>query len=122
MPGVQYLTGSDTGSFGSLQALPSFLATFGETINGQRTLSPTRRATMNSVVWIGKFIGTAIFEPIVERLGYKHTVYLVVLIQVVGVIIERKSAIRRCLQSSNRKGVDPVLQWPRSGVSRCWHC
>lgn len=41
---------------------------------------------MNSVVWPGKLTGTIIFEPILERLGYKKTAILVAVIQIVALI------------------------------------
>ena len=41
-----------------------------------------------AVVWLGKLAGCAAFEPILERLGYKKTVYLVCMIQIVAIISE----------------------------------
>ncbi|KAK5273415.1 hypothetical protein LTR96_000014 [Exophiala xenobiotica] len=40
---------------------------------------------MNSVNWTGKLVGCAIFEPLVERLGYKKTIYILACIQIVAV-------------------------------------
>jgi len=82
------LNASDTGSFGSLQALPSFKNHFGQVIKGAKGFTAQRRATMNSVVWAGKLTGTILFEPIVSRFGYKWTVYGVCLLQIVAVIVE----------------------------------
>lgn len=45
----EQLTSSDTGSFGSLQALPSWLLKFGTLqANGKHTLPTSRRSIMNS--------------------------------------------------------------------------
>ncbi|WVQ85136.1 hypothetical protein IAT38_007301 [Cryptococcus sp. DSM 104549] len=81
--------GIDTGSFGSLQALPSFLNEFGTLgANGKYGISTQRKSIMNSVVWIGKGLGTIAFEPVLEKLGYKWTMYIVCAIQTIGIIIE----------------------------------
>lgn len=41
---------------------------------------------MNSVVWIGKILGCAVFEPLLERVGYKKVIYIVCFLQVIAVI------------------------------------
>lgn len=38
------------------------------------------------VNWTGKLVGCAIFEPILDRLGYKKTVYVLAVIQIIAVI------------------------------------
>ncbi|KAK5338365.1 hypothetical protein LTR98_006215 [Exophiala xenobiotica] len=38
-----------------------------------------------TVNWTGKLVGCAIFEPLVERLGYKKTIYILACIQIVAV-------------------------------------
>ena len=38
------------------------------------------------VVFGGKLVGTMLFEPIAERLGYKYTMYICAAIQIVGLI------------------------------------
>ncbi|WVW86933.1 hypothetical protein I302_108989 [Kwoniella bestiolae CBS 10118] len=43
---------------------------------------------MNSVVWLGKLTGTIIFEPLLERVGFKKTVLVGAFAQIIGVIIE----------------------------------
>ncbi|KAH8901337.1 general substrate transporter [Thozetella sp. PMI_491] len=83
------LFGIDVASFGSLQTLPSFLRQFGELQeNGNYALSTSRKSIMNSVNWTGKLVGCAIFEPMIERLGFKKTVYVLASIQIVAVILE----------------------------------
>ncbi|KAJ9498535.1 hypothetical protein H2202_005720 [Exophiala xenobiotica] len=47
---------------------------------------------MNSVNWTGKLVGCAIFEPLVERLGYKKTIYILACIQIVAVTISLSSS------------------------------
>ena len=39
-----------------------------------------------SVVWIGKFTGTLVFEPIIERVGHKWTMYCVAVLQMIALI------------------------------------
>jgi len=41
---------------------------------------------MNSVVWPGKLTGTLIFDPILQRLGFKKTAMLVACIQIIALI------------------------------------
>jgi hypothetical protein len=43
------------------------------------------RCTVN---WTGKLVGCAIFEPLVEGLGYKRTIYTLACIQIVAVTSE----------------------------------
>lgn len=90
---------SDTGSFGSLQALPSFLNTFGvEDGDGAMTLPATRRALMNSLPWIGKILGCFASDWFIDRTGYKNTMFAAAAIQTVGVIRELQLApCRICL-------------------------
>ncbi|KAF3764346.1 general substrate transporter [Cryphonectria parasitica EP155] len=78
------LFGLDTGSFGSLEALPSFLNHFGE--NG--ALSTWQKSVMNSIVWPGKLAGVFAFEPLLHRVGYKKSVYFCCVIQFIAIIIE----------------------------------
>jgi MFS family permease len=49
--------------------------------NSASSLTPT-------VVWIGKALGCLLFEPLVSRIGYKKVMYIVLVIQTVGVIGE----------------------------------
>lgn len=56
---------------------------------GEHKLSPSRTSMMNSLPWIGKFLGCLNAEPIIDRLGYKKTVYIVAAIQIVAVISKR---------------------------------
>ena len=95
------LFGIDTGSFGSLQALPSFLNTFGDN-NGSGTyvLSTQRKSIMNSVPWIGKIAGTIVVEPGIERLGYKKMMYIVAVIQLASLISESRVESRGCRHGS----------------------
>lgn len=87
------LFGIDVSSFGSLQALPSFLRQFGELQpDGSYGLSTSRKSIMNSVNWTGKLVGCAIFEPLLDRFGYKRTVYILAAIQIVAVILEVSAA------------------------------
>ncbi|KAH8881843.1 general substrate transporter [Thozetella sp. PMI_491] len=86
------LFGIDTGSFGSLQALPSFLSRFGvQNPNGSYSLPAYRASLMNSLPWIGKISGCLGSEPVIDRLGYKKTMYIASAVQIVGVIIELTS-------------------------------
>ncbi|WVW80523.1 hypothetical protein I302_102508 [Kwoniella bestiolae CBS 10118] len=82
--------GIDTGSFGSLQVLPSWLRDFGHYDPATNTYSnpTTRTSIMNSVVFVGKLVGTMLFEPIAETIGYKYTMYICSVIQCVALIVE----------------------------------
>ncbi|PSR83417.1 general substrate transporter [Coniella lustricola] len=78
------LFGIDTGSFGSLEALPSFLNQFGR----DGALSTWQKSVMNSIVWPGKIAGVLAFEPLLHRVGYKKSIYVCCVIQIVALIIE----------------------------------
>lgn len=86
---------SDTGSFGSLQALPSFVNRFG-TLNGsgKYILETSHKSMMNSLPWIGKLTGCLSAEPVIERLGYKKAMYISAAIQLIAVTSKRMSAIK----------------------------
>ena len=43
---------------------------------------------MNSLPWIGKFIGCLGSETFIERTGYKKTMYAAAVIQITAVISE----------------------------------
>lgn len=78
---------SDTGSFGSLQALPSFLRRFGvKNAKGAFVLPPTQKALLNSLPWLGKIAGCLSAGDVIERIGYKKTMYIAASIQFVGLI------------------------------------
>lgn len=84
------LTGTrDTGSFGSLQTLPSFLRHFGTLRNGSYSFSTRTTAIANSVVFVGRLFGALfLFEPLVQRLGYRLTALVALIVQVVAVTVE----------------------------------
>lgn len=75
--------------FGSVQALPTFLNSFG-TLNehGKRVLSTQRKSIMNSVIWAGKMAGVLTYEPLAENFGYKPTLYVICFFQILGTIGE----------------------------------
>lgn len=84
-----YKSVSDTGSFGSLQALPSFLRQFGEvSATGEYELPTTRKSIMNSIPWIGKLAGCFVVEPLIDRIGYRNSIIITAGIQIVSMIIE----------------------------------
>ncbi|WWC65502.1 uncharacterized protein I303_108120 [Kwoniella dejecticola CBS 10117] len=76
--------GLDTSTFGSLQALPSWLGQFGT--DGK--LTTLQKAIANSVVYVGRLAGTLSFEPIAERFGYKILLAAIAAVQVVSVAIQ----------------------------------
>ncbi|WVF72551.1 hypothetical protein IAT40_007368 [Kwoniella sp. CBS 6097] len=84
------LFGIDTGSFGSLQVLPSWLKDFGiyNAATGTYSMPTSRTSIMNSVVFAGKLVGTAIFEPLAERLGYRNTMCVAAVLQCVALVVE----------------------------------
>lgn len=83
---------SDTGSFGSLQALPSFLSQFGvRNAHGVYELPTERKSVMNSVPWIGKIVGCFLVEPLIDRVGYRKSIIVTAVIQIVSLVIEMTS-------------------------------
>lgn len=74
---VVYLSGAllygiDTGSFGSLQALPSFRSKFGE-YNAKTkayALPSDRAAAMNSIPFAGQALGALLSSFVVDWFGY----------------------------------------------------
>ncbi|ORY26771.1 general substrate transporter [Naematelia encephala] len=80
--------GIDSSIFGSLQALPSWLNVFGHEIGGKMALSTYQKAICNSIIFLGRLVGTGSFEPIVERFGYKPLLYSSAVLQCVAVIIQ----------------------------------
>ncbi|KAJ9138582.1 General substrate transporter [Coniochaeta hoffmannii] len=86
------LFGIDTGSFGSLQALPSFVRRFGvKNASGAYKLPASRASLMNSLPWIGKLSGCLGSDAFIERVGYKKTMYAAAIVQIVALIIEMTS-------------------------------
>jgi len=78
---------SDTGSFGSLQALPSFVRRFGvKNASGAYKLPASRASLMNSLPWIGKLSGCLGSDAFIERVGYKKTMYAAAIVQIVALI------------------------------------
>ena len=41
---------------------------------------------MMIVNWTGKLVGCAVFEPLLKRLGFKKTIYVLSVIQIIAVI------------------------------------
>ncbi|ORY25074.1 general substrate transporter [Naematelia encephala] len=80
--------GIDTSSFGSLQALPSWLNTFGTLQDGKLVLTTYQKAICNSVVFIGRLVGTTTFEPVVERIGFKKLILIIACLQIIAIIVE----------------------------------
>ncbi|GLA55823.1 hypothetical protein AnigIFM63604_002907 [Aspergillus niger] len=79
----------DTGSFGSLQELPSFLRRFGsQDEEGEYELPTQRKSLMNSIPWIGKLVGCFLAEPLIERTGYRKAIIVTSVVQVIALIIE----------------------------------
>jgi hypothetical protein len=79
----------DTSTFGSLQALPSWLNHFGDTtVNGKPALSTYAKSIANSVMFIGRLLGCTTFEPVVERTGFKWLIIMIAVLQVVAVVGE----------------------------------
>lgn len=83
-----YGCGSDTGSFGSLQALPSFLTKFG-TYNAatkKYALPSNVASAMNAIYFAGQALGALLSIFAVDWFGYKITMVILALIQIIAVI------------------------------------
>lgn len=88
--------GFDSAMFGALQVTPSWLGTFGTTIEkGKPAITALQQSLLNSLPWVGKLFGIVISEPLNEKYGYKVSLILACLLQTVGVIIQ--SGFRRSL-------------------------
>ncbi|WVQ98401.1 hypothetical protein IAU59_005524 [Kwoniella sp. CBS 9459] len=61
---------------------------WGDVLFGIETMPTSRTSIMNSVVFAGKLVGTAIFEPIAERFGYKYTMCLAAALQCVALVVQ----------------------------------
>ncbi|RSM08148.1 hypothetical protein CEP52_004872 [Fusarium oligoseptatum] len=82
--------GYDGASFGGVQAMDPFLRTFGKWNKEKETyyLPSDLQSLMNSLPLIGKFLGTVIVGPIIERFGHRYTMAFTCCIQVIGPIIQ----------------------------------
>ncbi|KAM0259080.1 hypothetical protein ACHAPA_010928 [Fusarium lateritium] len=82
--------GYDGASFGGVQAMDPFLKTFGSWNPDTEAyyLPSELQSLMNSLPLIGKFLGTIIVGPIIEKLGHRYAMALTCCIQVVGPIIQ----------------------------------
>ncbi|KAH8174172.1 sugar transporter domain-containing protein [Sarocladium implicatum] len=82
--------GYDGASFGGVQAMDPFLRTFGhwDEVKEAYVLSRELQSLMNSIPLIGKFLGTVIVGPIIERVGHRWAMAFTCGVQVVGPIIQ----------------------------------
>ena len=82
--------GYDGASFGGVQAMDPFLRTFGHWDEDRETyiLSSSLQSLMNSIPLIGKFLGTVIVGPIIEKIGHRYAMAFTCAVQVVGPISE----------------------------------
>jgi hypothetical protein len=80
--------GYDGASFGGVQAMDPFLRTFGhwDEVKEAYVLSRELQSLMNSIPLIGKFLGTVIVGPIIERVGHRWAMAFTCGVQVVGPI------------------------------------
>ncbi|RSH95517.1 hypothetical protein EHS25_000609 [Saitozyma podzolica] len=84
--------GYDTGMFGGVQAIPGFVARFGEcNAKGVCTLSASRVSLMQSIAFVGKIIGTSSAGPIIERFNHRNAMFFMCFCCFVGVVIEATS-------------------------------
>lgn len=79
---------SDGASFGGVQAMTSFMEKFGSysEVKNAYTLPEQTASLMNSLPLLGKFLGTVIVGPIIERIGHRYTMAVTCIIQIVGAI------------------------------------
>jgi sugar porter (SP) family MFS transporter len=87
---LNMLFGFDTTSFAGVQSIPAFEDQFGTPIGagGSYELSSSRASFMSSVAFAGKFLGTLTAPLFLERLGHRHTIWILCVISYVGIIIE----------------------------------
>lgn len=83
------LTTSDSQMFGSLQTLTSYLNSFGTiTVKGKAAFTTEQLSLLNSVPWLGKFVGVFLFTLLVDPFGYRKGLILACVIQAIGVTME----------------------------------
>jgi SP family sugar:H+ symporter-like MFS transporter len=58
---------------------------------GQYELPTQRKSLMNSVPWIGKIVGCFLIEPLIDRVGYRSSIIVTSIVQIVSLIIEMTS-------------------------------
>lgn len=82
--------GYDGASFGGVQAMTPFLRTFGhwDEARGAYVLTSSLQSLMNSLPLIGKFLGTIIVGPIIEKIGHRYAMALTCAVQIIGPISE----------------------------------
>ena len=80
--------GYDGASFGGVQAMDPFLRTFGswDSESEAYVLSSHLQSLMNSIPLIGKFLGTVIVGPIVEKIGHRYAMAFTCGVQIIGPI------------------------------------
>ena len=69
-------------------------------------------------MWIGKGLGCLLFEPIVGRLGFRKTMFLIVLIQLIGVIGESTPLDQADLSRAVRQELAGLLGRSSYSLSR----
>lgn len=81
---------SDGASFGGVQAMTPFVTKFGAfSESKQAYYLPSRTASlMNSLPLLGKFMGTVIVGPIIEKIGHRRAMGITCFVQMVGAISE----------------------------------
>lgn len=92
---------SDGASFGGVQAMDPFLKQFGtwDAETEEYYLPSSLQSLMNSIPLIGKFLGTVIVGPIIEKFGHRWTMAFTCSVQVVGPISKQ----RGCLDARQRR-------------------
>ncbi|KAJ4299246.1 hypothetical protein N0V90_004490 [Kalmusia sp. IMI 367209] len=77
-------------SFGGVQAFQPFAKKFGSynPSTKQWALPAKTASLMNSLPLIGKFIGTLICGPMIEKLGHRTSMFITCFTQIVGVVIQ----------------------------------
>ncbi|KAI8180839.1 Major facilitator-type transporter ecdD [Colletotrichum sp. SAR 10_75] len=82
--------GYDGASFGGVQAMTPFMNKFGSYSTTKKAYYlPSRTASlMNSLPLLGKFTGTVVVGPIIERIGHRRAMAVTCLVQIVGAISE----------------------------------
>ncbi|WVQ82101.1 hypothetical protein IAT38_004229 [Cryptococcus sp. DSM 104549] len=87
-----FMFGLDASLFGSLQALPSWLNTFGSENPKGADLTPVlptlRKSIMNSIVYVGRLVGVLIFEPFAEKFGFKPLLVFLSVLQTIAVVLQ----------------------------------
>ncbi|KAJ5602258.1 sugar transporter [Penicillium lagena] len=89
---INIIFGYETTSFSGVQSMPSFATEFGsQDSSGKWALSAARASYTSSTAFAGKLIGSLVAPRIIERLGHRWAIWILLIIVWIGIILESTS-------------------------------